>query len=36
MAQMKLSTQKKTMDLENRLVAAQVESDGVGGTGSLG
>ena len=32
MAQMNLSTQKKLIDLENRLVVAK----GVGGTGSLG
>ena len=33
---MKLSTEKKTTDLENRLVAAQWEREGVGGIGSLG
>ena len=36
MAQMKLSTEKKIMDLENRLVAAWWEGKGVGGIGSLG
>ena len=35
MAQMKLSTEKKLMDLENRLVVAKVEWEGVGWTGSL-
>ena len=34
MAQMKLSTEEKLMDLENRLVVAKGE--GVGWTGSLG
>ena len=34
MAQRKLSTEKKIMDLENRLVVAK-EGQGVGGTGSL-
>ena len=33
---MNLSTEKKIMDLENRLVAAQGEGEGVGGIGSLG
>ena len=33
-AQMNLSTKKKLMDLENRLVVAK--GDGVGWTGSLG
>ena len=33
---MKLSTEKKIMDLENRLVVAQGEGEGVGGIGSLG
>ena len=33
---MKLSTEKKIMDLENRLVVAKGEGDGVGWTGSLG
>ena len=36
MAQWKLCTEKKIMDLENRLVVAKGEGDGVGGTGSLG
>ena len=36
MAQMKLSTEKKIMDLENRLLFAKGEGDGVGWTGSLG
>ena len=36
MAQMNLSTEKKIMDLENRLVVAKGEGEGVGGTGSLG
>ena len=35
-AQMNLSTEKKIMDLENRLVVAKGEGEGVGGTGSLG
>ena len=30
MAQMKLSTEKKIMDFENRLVVAKVEREGVG------
>ena len=34
MAQMNLSTEKKIMDLENRLVVA--EGEGVGRIGSLG
>ena len=33
---MNLSKEKKIMDLENRLVAAQGEREGVGGIGSLG
>ena len=33
---MKLSTEKKLMDLENRLVAAQGEKEEVGGIGNLG
>ena len=33
---MKLSTEKKMMDLENRLVVAKGEGEGVGWTGSLG
>ena len=36
MVQMNLSTEKKIMDLENRLVAAPGEREGVGGIGSLG
>ena len=36
MAQMKLSTEKKIMDLENRLVVAKGEGEGVGWTGNLG
>ena len=36
MAQMNLSTEKKIMDLENRLVVAKGEEDGVGWTGTLG
>ena len=36
MAQMNLSTEKKIMDLENRLVVARGEGEGVGGIGSLG
>ena len=36
MAQMKLSTEKKIMDLENRLVVAKGEEEGVGWIGSLG
>ena len=36
MAQMNLSTEKKIMDLENRLVVAKGEGEGVGGIGSLG
>ena len=36
MAQMNLSTGKKTMDIENRVVVAKGEGDGVGGTGNLG
>ena len=35
-AQMNLSTEKKTMDLENRLVVAKVEGKGVGWMGCLG
>ena len=35
-AQMNLSTKKKIMDLENRLVVAWGEGEGVGGIGSLG
>ena len=33
---MKLSTEKKLMDLENRLVVAKEEMERVGWTGSLG
>jgi len=33
---MSISTEKKIMDLENRLVAALWEREGVGGIGSLG
>jgi len=36
MAQMNISTEKKIMDLENRLVAARREREGVGEIGSLG
>ena len=36
MTQMNLSTEKKHMDLENRLVVANGEREGVGWTGSLG
>ena len=36
MAQRKFSTEKKNMDLENRLVVAKGEGEGVGGTRSLG
>ena len=36
MAQMNLSTEKKIMDLENRLVVAKGEEEGVGWTGNLG
>ena len=36
MAQMKLSTEKKLMDLENRFVVAKREGEGVGWIGSLG
>ena len=36
MAQMNLSTEKKIMDLENRLVVAKGVGEGVGWTGSLG
>ena len=35
MAQMNLSTEKKMMDLENRLVVAKGEREGVGWTGRL-
>ena len=33
---MNFSTEKKIMDLENRLVVAKGEGEGVGGTGNLG
>ena len=33
---MNISTEKKIIDLENRLVAARGEREGVGGIGSLG
>ena len=36
MAQMNLSTEKKLTDLENRLVVAKKEGEGVGRTGNLG
>ena len=36
MAQMNLSTEKKLMDLENRLVVAKGEGEAVGWMGSLG
>ena len=36
MAQMNLSTEKKIMDLENRLVVGKGEREGVGCIGSLG
>ena len=36
MAQMNLSTEKKSMDLENRFVVAKGEEEGVGWIGSLG
>ena len=36
MAQMNLSTEKKIMDLENRLVVVKGEEEGVGWIGSLG
>ena len=35
MAQRKLSTEKKIMDLENRLVVAMGEGEGVGWMGSM-
>ena len=35
-AQMNLSTEKKMMDLENRLVVAKGEGEVVGRTGNLG
>ena len=36
MAQMSLSTEKKIIDLQNRLVVAKGEGEGVGWTGNLG
>ena len=36
MAQMNLSTEKKIMDLKNRVAVAKGEGEGVGWTGSLG
>jgi len=36
MAQMNFSTEKKIMDLENRLVVAKREGEGMGWIGSLG
>jgi len=36
MAQMNLSTEKKIMDLENRLVVAKGAGQGVGWMGNLG
>ena len=33
---MKLSTEKKLVDMESRLVVAKVEVEGVGWSGSLG
>ena len=36
MAQMNLYTEKKLMDLENRLVVVKGEGEGVGWTGNLG
>jgi len=36
MAEMNLSTEKKIMDLENRLVVAKAEGEGVGWLRSLG
>ena len=36
MAQMNLSTEKKIMDLENRVVVAKGEGEGVGWFGNLG
>ena len=36
MAQMNVSTEKKIMDMENRLVIAKREGEGVGSTGNLG
>ena len=36
MAQMNLSTEKKTKDLENRLVVGKGDEEGMGCIGSLG
>ena len=36
MTQMKLSTEEKIMDMENRLMVAKREGEGGGGTGNLG
>ena len=36
MTQMNLSTEKKFMDMENRLVVAKREGEGVGGAGNWG
>ena len=36
MAQMKLSTEKKIMDLENRFAVAKGKGEGVGWTGYVG
>ena len=36
MAQMNLSTEEKLLDLENKLVVAKGEEQGVGWTGNLG
>ena len=36
MAQTNISTEKKIMDVENRLVVAKREGEGLGGTGNLG
>ena len=36
MTQMKLYTERKIMDLENRLLIAKGEGEGVGGVGNLG
>ena len=33
---MNLSTEKKIMDFQNRLVVAKREGEGIGGTGNLG
>ena len=33
---MKLSIEKQIMDIENRLMVAKKEEEGVGGTGNLG